>query len=330
MPVPTIYRSTDVGAPTWGLSNSMQNRARYMLQILKACLVDGYSGKSPAGWSLVGHDDALPQLAMHNGPATGALRLTYQSNLVYASVYKVMSAIDAGVGGVSGDYLVASQGLRACGQAPAFAVSGGMRWVVVADARSFVMFWWAVTDWSAFKSDGWMAKYGQLFAGAADYGLSAPGLTAPNFLVGPWHWAGGAHSGALNAGWRDCVSVVGLPDGSDNAPAKPGRTPLAVGTSACAVQDYGAEVIIPLIVGQAAPAPGSTHLLTRERNVCRVRGVYHSLLIGDDYWQARLSSGDIEPGGVVTLFGRDMLVMTSVASGSTLMAFCSIDEADWP
>lgn len=48
-----FYSSLDTGAPTLSGSRAYDK----IKQILKACLVDGYGGKAPAGWS-VGHEHA--------------------------------------------------------------------------------------------------------------------------------------------------------------------------------------------------------------------------------------------------------------------------------
>jgi len=62
----TFYKWDDSGAPGRNLSGNIQNR---MLQILRACLVDGYGSKAPAGWSMVHqHDNGF---SMTNGPQSG-------------------------------------------------------------------------------------------------------------------------------------------------------------------------------------------------------------------------------------------------------------------
>ncbi|MCG8392865.1 MAG: hypothetical protein MI745_07265 [Pseudomonadales bacterium] len=50
MPV-TIYRSTDAGAPTFP-ALSAQAQPGFFIDLLKACLVDGYGSKPGAGWSV--------------------------------------------------------------------------------------------------------------------------------------------------------------------------------------------------------------------------------------------------------------------------------------
>jgi hypothetical protein len=47
----TIYRSTDAGAPAFPASGA-QNGAGYIMDVMKACLVDGYGSKPGAGWTL--------------------------------------------------------------------------------------------------------------------------------------------------------------------------------------------------------------------------------------------------------------------------------------
>lgn len=45
MAIPTVYRSTDPGAPTFPRQRGAQ------IEVLRACLVDGYGSQAPAGWS---------------------------------------------------------------------------------------------------------------------------------------------------------------------------------------------------------------------------------------------------------------------------------------
>lgn len=50
MTTPTIYRFDDPSAPTIAAGTGMYNRR--LCALLKACLVDGYGSKAPAGWTL--------------------------------------------------------------------------------------------------------------------------------------------------------------------------------------------------------------------------------------------------------------------------------------
>lgn len=68
MAIPTIYRSDDADAPILdGLKGSLIN-------VLKACLVDGYGDKSSAGWTLSLHAEADFKAIFQNDTITGSGR----------------------------------------------------------------------------------------------------------------------------------------------------------------------------------------------------------------------------------------------------------------
>lgn len=329
MPVPTIYRSTDVGAPAWSGSATAQNRAKYMMQILKACLVDGYAGKDPAGWTLVGYDDVMPQLAIANGSETGALRLTFSGSSIYLSVYQSMSAIDAGVGGVSLDYVVSSQGLRQVGVPPSLDTS---RWCVVADAKTAVMWWCptaAASSWTLLGGWSQGAVYGFAVFGEAvmTTGMALEGSALGNFVAGPARYTstGGWASGYMG---QALYSVAARPDGSINAPALPAHADMG-SLSSDGLMDYGAEYLVPYLLFMAAPAPSSTAPSGARRAVGHLRGVWRSLCQGPDYWKARFAS-DAPPGTVINIAGREMMPIPAVNYGEAPTCFISLEADDWP
>lgn len=68
MPV-TIYRSTDAGAPTYPASSLNGAGASAVMDIFKACLVDGFGSKPGAGWT-IDYEDTTAQkrrIAFSNG-----------------------------------------------------------------------------------------------------------------------------------------------------------------------------------------------------------------------------------------------------------------------
>ncbi|NKI17442.1 hypothetical protein HCU74_08430 [Spongiibacter sp. KMU-166] len=66
MPV-TIYKSTDANAPAKPSTGA--DTPKYIMDIFKACLVDGYSGKAAAGWTLDYNDTTAgkERMALSNG-----------------------------------------------------------------------------------------------------------------------------------------------------------------------------------------------------------------------------------------------------------------------
>lgn len=91
MGAPIIYRSTDPGAP------DMANFSQPTYEVLRACLIDGYQGKAPAGWSLV-HDDYANSgiFTITNAKKTGVMGIVkssyYQADI---NIFVADAMIDA-------------------------------------------------------------------------------------------------------------------------------------------------------------------------------------------------------------------------------------------
>ena len=67
MGAPTVYRSDDPGAPVWNNQNGF-------VDVLKACLVNGYPGRAAAGWSVLYDDFATSgNLSLTNSAGSGVL-----------------------------------------------------------------------------------------------------------------------------------------------------------------------------------------------------------------------------------------------------------------
>lgn len=62
-----VYRSTDSGAPAW--PTTTEETPKFVMGVIKACLVTGYGSKSGAGWSVVYEDTTAgaERLALTNG-----------------------------------------------------------------------------------------------------------------------------------------------------------------------------------------------------------------------------------------------------------------------
>lgn len=94
----TVYRSTDAGAP--GLANV----AGSFIAMLRACLVDGYGSKAPAGWSAEFTGTNLIALKQGTGGNNRYLRIYdntidgNNSRSAYVRAYESMTAISTGTG----------------------------------------------------------------------------------------------------------------------------------------------------------------------------------------------------------------------------------------
>jgi hypothetical protein len=97
MSAPTIYRSDDPGAPD--TTNDVKNG---VYEILKACLVDGYSGKPGAGWSVVFDAWATDGVCTFtNSGQSGVLGLSYNSNGTVGPIIFTASAMIDAVTGIN-------------------------------------------------------------------------------------------------------------------------------------------------------------------------------------------------------------------------------------
>lgn len=69
-----VYRSGDIGAPVWHTTSTRQTPNQHvngMIDVLQACLVDGYGSKPGAGWTKPFHDVTNATAYFRNDDATG-------------------------------------------------------------------------------------------------------------------------------------------------------------------------------------------------------------------------------------------------------------------
>lgn len=135
--MPTVYKSTDANAPVLtGLAGSL-------IAVLDACLVNGYVGKTAAGWTKPYSGTNLAAYRATSG-AQQYLRVD-DSGANTAALgrearvcgYETMTAISTGTG------LFPTTTQSANGQfvrKASYATSAAVPWVIVADAKTFYMF----------------------------------------------------------------------------------------------------------------------------------------------------------------------------------------------
>jgi hypothetical protein len=124
--MPTIYRSTDSGAPV--LSGSLGA----LVGVLDACLVNGYGSKSPAGWSIAFTDT---DKRVYRPPAGTPRHYFYVKDdyTVRAIIQAYKLATGVGVG--EGLYPTVS-----CGMVKSDSANTSIRhWLVAADDRSLIV-----------------------------------------------------------------------------------------------------------------------------------------------------------------------------------------------
>lgn len=141
MPV-TVYRYDDVGAPV--LSSPS---AGSLIGVLDACLVNGYGGKPPAGWTKPYSGANLAAYRQGSG-SRFYLRVNDGTGTAKAGVvgYEVMTAIDTGLR-LFPTTAQAANGLYIT-LGTAAALTGTKPWVVVADDKRFYL-WVGFTFTSA-------------------------------------------------------------------------------------------------------------------------------------------------------------------------------------
>lgn len=243
----TIYRSTDTDAPQMPADSSGSGRQDFFLDLLKACLVNGYGSKSAAGWS-IDYEDTTAQkrrlgLSNGNGVAEFVTWGTYSLGAflwdsittpgvgaIYTDTWE--SVVSEGVNGWRDEQLEApgsesdySMGVNCYGIYSGY--STATAWTVYADDKSaWVLFHYPDGDSNAEPGDS-ISKgtyHPQLFIGA----LKSPDLGRAdqgNMFIGFGNRAAptsanctGGSNGALSYLWGLRTPAGDLPasgNGSD-------------------------------------------------------------------------------------------------------------------
>lgn len=185
-----IYHWQDTGSPGRSLSGNASARLR---TILLACLVNGYQGKPPAGWTLV--HDATGGFSLRNGPGTGIINLSDFSTLSYGTLQ--VTLLETVTGNLtspipSGDNLRSGAGAPSSAphQFSAYSVYNFLSsavWTVVADEKSFCLFIGGNTQDST--ATGYTGhRSGWLYAGETTEGrfVAFGGQNASTATAGTW------------------------------------------------------------------------------------------------------------------------------------------------
>ncbi len=144
MGAPKIYRWDDDNAPV------MRGEREAMVEVLTACLVDGYGDKTAAGWTREFVNAEGTKAAFRNNPVTGTGMFLQVDGASYSSKtggylegFEAMSDLDNGTGRFVGDkkgFYMTSQTVGTTARP----------WVMFADDRFFMIFvWMGVTNVAA-------------------------------------------------------------------------------------------------------------------------------------------------------------------------------------
>lgn len=156
-----MYRNTDSGAP------SLTGATGELVKVLRACLVDGYGSKPPAGWSMPYTDGQNPPLRaiFRQAPRDGWPRCDIQvddhanGNTQGVNHIKVVGWETAG--GIDSGFGRFPPGTAYCRAAKSTDTSTIRPWVCVATARSFLFIvpdpgnveWYGATHYAWFFGD---------------------------------------------------------------------------------------------------------------------------------------------------------------------------------
>lgn len=195
MTAPTIYRWDDPGAP------SLTNAGSAVYEIIKACLVDGYSGKPAAGWATL-YDSwgSNGRASIQNSGKSGVLGMlrpsgTHESTMLY--VADGMADQNTPVAAKSGRILISDlDTVDANSRRYQRALEVGIpnEWVVIANANFAIL--WTIGDGNSFNgpatdATGITGLYSMAF-GALD---SCRGLgKGQSALLGNFVILGGYHN----------------------------------------------------------------------------------------------------------------------------------------
>ncbi len=158
--IPKIYRYDDANAPV------MRREREAVIEILTACLVDGYGDKEAAGWTRPFVNAEGTKAVFRNDPTTGSgmflqVDATGPDGTRYSRFlgYENMTDVDTGVYPFSEspyDFLAVS---------PSGSTTTPRPWLLIADERFFYLFSWSYGDVTNF--DGQEMAYGICFFGDA-------------------------------------------------------------------------------------------------------------------------------------------------------------------
>lgn len=141
----TIYSSSDASGP-----GQIKGQAGEVLRVLDACLVNGYSGKTAAGWTKpIANASNIGSYKQGAGAGYGLVindngpNVTSTFKEAWATGWKVVTGVGSPVGAGTGQFPTAAQ-LLTSGHVvirkSTTADTTGRNWVVFADASTFYMF----------------------------------------------------------------------------------------------------------------------------------------------------------------------------------------------
>src|SRR5208282_452000 len=163
----TAYYSSDTHAPSVGIAAQA-----FFTTILTACLVNGYTGKSAAGWTSA-YTGSTGQVAYQQGAGSNGFFLNVDDSAASANgsnarvqMFETMSAFGTGTNGTPTTAQISGGGYFPRGNNGTDTLPG--RWLVIADAKRFYM-WHEGTSTSGTTGFGVVVGFGDIDTfGASD------------------------------------------------------------------------------------------------------------------------------------------------------------------
>lgn len=330
-----IYSSLDAGAPA--LPNvSGQRFLDNVKLILKACLVDGYTGKPAAGWTIAHeHADGI-SFSNGEGVITFIYGATAQATQVYImeTVTDGSTALPAGVNRRSGPwYEGSSDTARAWFTNYMHGTAANKAWVLVADEASvyFMAQTGTITTADTPSHQASSIYFGRFYPVGGGVGFCALGGSSSSGV-------GSYLLGNLNSQVGTVLRhpITNLSD--QGVSPKYGSLGLTLGPGA--LQNLALDKVSPgavqfsraLMLGWGAGVSGST-----SANLAFVCGQLRGLMV-DQAIGATYLTPILQRLGVTTPVSTDRLKAVTIGSKSFLPAyqhtndlggFLSLDEADW-
>ena len=314
MPAPTVFRSSDFGAPQYVTPNSGNDYYhQYFHDVLQACLVDGFNGRPGLGWTLIGRDNTVNsrKIAFRNATGTGCFRFEPRSGSVGYFVSRLYSEMTS---------LTSGANEQASGNAQQ--IQPLLSWCLVGDGKTFHFV--GKCQSGSYALDAYQAANPAfIFFSVGEYDPCAPVVMAPgqlgNFigvpLGGPsYPFCCNSDSGGYGAMPINAAGVA-------NTAGVKATYPRTIG-----VPDFGEITLYRWPLASTVAPPVSVGGGTQQRLFGHARGLYCSTTNDHYHWKAEVDAGTYSIGSTKTIGGKDFIL--GLCSGYE-SPYISLDAADW-
>lgn len=201
---PTVYRWDDAGAPGRPSSNGNDEKADFFATVFRACLVQGYGDKPPAGWTELSYtpvaNNTSGELVLQNGSQTGVVRLIL--NRSYGSLRDTRIGVswDGQLQGDAGGVVQSSNVIDDV---------RSVRWAVIANDASAILLIWrdpaSLTVGRALSDFNWV---GAFIGSVLGWGSELDARAAPNFVFYAPTGLSNASSSTITGDFNGFISLI--------------------------------------------------------------------------------------------------------------------------